>query len=438
MKKLIIIVTALLSAFISNAQTDTIISLTLDESIVIGLKNNYQILISQKDFEISENNNTWGNAGMLPTVTVGVSQANMFTNSDNLLIGERTDLITNSITPNLNAQMVLFNGFAIRLNKRNLEKFEELSEMSLRTTLENTISDIIRAYYSVLLENEKLKVTEELMNLSRDRYNYFLLKKDLGVAVTYDVLQLQNNFLTDSSTYLLQLMNSKSAVRELSKTLGDTALNEYEPTDDFITPDTTYILDDLERMMFMNNSALQMQYINTEVVENSIKLAKSSLYPSLTFSTGADHSNISGGDLNDNQYTTYSYGAYANLNLSYTIFNGNNRRRNISNSKIEADKIRLQIEELEMVMRNNLFIIRQLFENQKQLLKVAEENYKAAKLNLDISKEKFDVGAINSFNYRDVQLAYINIAYALLQAKFNFITTHTDLKKITGSLILSM
>lgn len=435
MKKSIIILIALFSSFIINAQTDTIISLTLDESIIMGLKNNYQILISKKDFEISENNNTWGNAGMLPTVTAGISQANMFTNSENLLIGERSDLLTNSITPNLNAQMVLFNGFAIRLNKRNLDKFEELSEMSLRMTLENTVSDIIRAYYSVLLENEKLKVTEELMNLSRDRYNYFLLKKDLGVAVTYDVLQLQNNFLTDSSTYLLQLMNSKSAVRELSKTLGDTALNEYEPTDDFLTPDTTYILDELERMMFMNNSALQMQYINTKVVENSIKLAKSSLYPSLTFSTGADHTNISGGDLNDNQYTTYSYGAYANLNLSYTIFNGNNRRRNISNSIIEADKIRLQIDELEMVMRNNLFIIRQLFENQKQLLRVAEENYKAAKLNLDISKEKFDVGAINSFNYRDVQIAYINIAYALLQAKYNLISTHNDLRKITGQLI---
>jgi len=69
------------------------------------------------------------------------------------------------------------------------------------------------------------------------------------------------------------------------------------------------------------------------------------------------------------------------------------------------------------------------------LLKVAEENYKAAKLNLEISKEKFDVGAINSFNYRDVQVGYLNTAFALLQAKFNLISTHTDLKKVTGSLL---
>jgi outer membrane protein TolC len=309
-----------------------------------------------------------------------------------------------------------------------------MSDMSLKMTLENTLTDIINAYYSVLLESEKLNVTKELMDLSRDRYKYFLLKQELGVAVTYDVLQLKNNFLTDSSSYLLQMMNTRTAVRELSKTMGDNQLNEYLPTDDFLTTDTTYILGDLENLMLENNTALQIQYLNETVIENSIKLAKSSMYPSLMLSAGADHTNSMYGDLGEDKLYTYSYGAYANLTLSYTVFNGFNRRRQINNAQIEADKLSLQTEELEMVMRNNLFLIWQLYENRKQLLKVAEENYKAAKLNLNISKEKFDVGAINSFNYRDVQMAYINTAFSLIQAKYNLISTHTDLKKISGKL----
>jgi len=436
MKKITALVISILIFTISNAQTDSTIQISLDDAIVKALEHNYQILIGKKDLEVSKNNNSWGKAGRYPTVTVGASQANRFSNSESQLTGNRNDMLTNSISPNLSAQMVLFNGFAIRLNKRNLEVYENMSEVSLKMTLENTITDVVQDYYSIILENEKLKVVKKLMNLSKDRYGYIKLKKDLGVAVTYDVLQFKNNFLTDSSNYLMQLMNTKVAIRNLSKTLGDSKLNEYSTITDFEVNDTTYSLGELENLMFANNTTLNLQYLNLKVVENSIKLAKSSLYPSLSLGAGADYSN------SNIQYydpsttmSSYNYGAYASLNLSYTIFNGNNRRRNISNAKIEAEKLRLKTEELEMLMRNNLFTIWQLYENRKQLLKVAEENYKAQKLNLDIASEKFNSGAINSFNYRDIQMAYLNTSYAYLQAKYNLIITDNDLNKLTGSIL---
>ncbi len=436
MKKVILIVLTVAFSIISNAQNDSIIQISLDDAIVKALENNYQILIGKKDLEVSKNNNSWGKAGRYPTVTIGASQSNIYNNSESQMTENRTDLISNSVRPNLNAQMVLFNGFAIKFNKKNLETYEQISETNLRMTLENTITDITNAYYSVILENEKLKVVETLMNLSKDRYEYIKLKKDLGVAVTYDVLQFKNNFLTDSANYLMQNMKTETAKRELSKTLGDNNISNYQPIGDFVINDTTYSLGDLETMMFQNNSVLKAQYLNAKVIENSIKLAKSSLYPSLTIAAGGDYTD-SRTEIIDpsNISNSYSYGAYANLNLSYTIFNGNNRKRSINNAKIEAEKLQLKTEELEMIMRNNLYTIWQLYENRKQLVKVAEENFKAAKLNLDIASEKFNSGAINSFNYRDIQMMYLNTTYSFLQAKYNLILTDNDLKKMAGSLI---
>lgn len=436
MKKITLIILTLALSFFANAQTDSTINISLDNAIIKALEQNYQILIGKKDLEVSKNNNSWGKAGMYPTVSIGASQSNRFNNAENQMSGDRSDMLTNSINPNLTAQMVLFNGFAIRLNKRNLEVYENMSEVSLKMTLENTITDVIKDYYSIILENEKLKVVKKLMNLSKDRYAYVKLKKDLGVAVTYDVLQFKNNFLTDSSNYLMQLMNTKVAIRNLSKTLGDSKLSEYIPASDFVVNDTSYSLGDLENLMLANNTTLNLQYLNLKVVENSIKLAKSSMYPSLSLGVGADYSNtrLQYFDPSVNS-TSYSYGAYASLNLSYTIFNGNNRRRNISNAKIEAEKLKLKTEELEMVMRNNLYTIWQLYENRKQLVKVAEENFKAQKLNLEIASEKFNSGAINSFNYRDIQMAYLNTSYAFLQAKYNLIITENDLNKLTGTIL---
>jgi len=69
------------------------------------------------------------------------------------------------------------------------------------------------------------------------------------------------------------------------------------------------------------------------------------------------------------------------------------------------------------------------------LLDLAFENLEAAKLNLQLSKERFDSGAINSFNYRDVQIGYITIAQRQLEAIYNLIDSQTALLRMTGTII---
>jgi outer membrane protein TolC len=54
---------------------------------------------------------------------------------------------------------------------------------------------------------------------------------------------------------------------------------------------------------------------------------------------------------------------------------------------------------------------------------------------LQLSKERFESGAINSFNYRDVQISYITIAQRQLEAVYNFIDAQTALLRMTGTII---
>ena len=72
-----------------------------------------------------------------------------------------------------------------------------------------------------------------------------------------------------------------------------------------------------------------------------------------------------------------------------------------------------------------------------ELLNVADENLEASQLNLSISEEKYRSGVINSFNYRDVQLIYLNAALRRLQAIYNLIDSKTQLTRITGGFLAS-
>ena len=77
----------------------------------------------------------------------------------------------------------------------------------------------------------------------------------------------------------------------------------------------------------------------------------------------------------------------------------------------------------------------ELYNIQKDLLIVADENLAAAKLNFQISEEKFKNGAINSFNFRDVQIIYLNASLQRLSSIYNLISTDTDLARLTGSIV---
>jgi outer membrane protein len=90
---------------------------------------------------------------------------------------------------------------------------------------------------------------------------------------------------------------------------------------------------------------------------------------------------------------------------------------------------------MEHALSNELFNLFDYYEVRIELLNVASENLEAAELNLSISGEKYKSGVINSFNYRDVQLIYLNAAVQRLHAIYDLISSRTQLTRITGGFL---
>ena len=84
---------------------------------------------------------------------------------------------------------------------------------------------------------------------------------------------------------------------------------------------------------------------------------------------------------------------------------------------------------------NGLLTVYEMYQIRKQLLSVADAGLETAQLNLDLSTEKFKNGSINSFNFRDVQIIFINSEFSRLEAVYNLINTHTELLRATGGII---
>ncbi len=421
MKRFIIIISGLL--LISSGITAQDRELSLSHAISLAMENNFGLRISKSETEIAKINNNWANAGKLPTIGFDLANTNNYNITD--------DNFVSRLNAGIGLRWTLFDGFRVSLTKDRLRQLEQLAEGQTAVVIENTIEDVILGYYEVLLQQELLKVLGIVMGLSEDRYEYEKTRQEFGNSVTYNVLQAKNNFLSDKAAYISQEVNFRHAVRNLDFILGEDSQTTWIFTEDFEADTVDYLLADLMDRMMSDNTVLKNQYINIMLSRNRTELSKSNYYPSVSLSAGLDNSTVfSPAASRGNNFSTYG-----NITLSYDIYQGGLRNRAMEVAKINESISGIEEEELKKSLTNQLLNLVDQYHVQKELLYIAGENVEAAELNMQIADDKFRTGAINSFNYRDIQLIYLNAAYQQRQDVYNLIATRTLLTRITGGFI---
>jgi outer membrane protein TolC len=415
----------MVSALIAEAQQP----LTLTDALTKALENNYGIRIAKQDQRVSEIQNNWGTAGRYPYINFALVNNNYYTfpNSD--------DYTTNALTGTASVSWTIFDGFSVRISKARLEELETMSKNNTVIMVEGTIQSIILAYYNVLLQKEKLATYSEVMDLSKDRFDQAESRKEYGSAVTYDVLQAKNAYLSDRAGYLLQEVQYKNSKRNLHYLMAETEAVDYEISDAFEAIPSEYTIAGLRSQMIDNNKSLQNQYVNQRLLENAIVSAKSNYSPSLNFSGGVIGSGTRY-DYESSDVSWTNYGRfYGNFTLSWNLFSGGERNRALQIAEIQNEIGKVELVDMQHDLDNQLANLYEFYLVRKELLMVAKENLEAAKLNMQISKEKFDSGAINSFNYRDVQEIYLQAAQGELEAIYAFIDAHTSLLRLAGVIV---
>lgn len=420
-------------------------NLSLSQAIEMGLNNSFQIQISEVNTQIAQNNNNWGMSGKYPTVNFSITLPNSFTDQNNptSFLPELSAFST-GLTPAIEAQWVLFDGYRVRFTKQQFEKLEELAQGEAKVAVENTIQAIILAYQAALIQKEQIRVLETVLDLSRDRIKYEQVKLEFGQSGKFNLLQIQDAYLSDSTNYLIQKNTYEIALRNLNLAMGlDDLSSTFTLTDQLNFETSSYTLEDLKDKMFSNNQSINNLLINKELSNIQTKIQESQNYPRIAIGAGGNY-NLSSSTVNtntregfklDTSATIKSLNAFLNVTATYNIFDGGVRKRQIENAKLNEMVAGLQIDELKRTLSGQLENTLATFNNQRQLVLLTQNLIENAEENLRIADERFKGGLITSFDYRTIQLNFINASQARLNAIFNLKTTETDLIKLIGGLI---
>ena len=415
--------------------------ISLEESIAIGLKQNFDILITKSEYDISTINNKWGNAGALPQINLSSRiEKNVSDQTNNPTSFIQELLKSDVINAGANINWTLFNGFAIRANKERLEQLQNLSENNFTLIIENNVQSIILAYYNCVIQKEREKLLQEIVNLSKERIIYEQTRNEIGISSKMEFLQMKNALLTDSSNLLIQKTNYINAVKNFNMLLSVDIEKEWIFTSDIKHDFKLYKFEDLLKKSLSDNTNIQNQYINIKLSEQDIILTKSSKYPMISFNSGLSYNqnNYDIGDANI-EYTGSTTGRslnyFTNLSMSLRIFNGGQVYNRIREMKIRNETNEIRLKKAKQEISYELSKTLQEYNNNIVLYNINKEAFDISKRNYELASDKKNRGIINSFTLRDIEIIYISSGINYLQSSYNLLERNMNLLRISGGIL---
>ncbi len=410
-------------------------NLSLKEAVTIAIQNSYDIKLVENNASIAKNNNNYGVAGGLPTVTATGTNNNTLTTINQTFPDPsrnttRSGVDGSTLNGGLSATMILFNGYRIAATKDRLASIEKQTEAALQTQMLNTSSTVMQQYYNVIRQAAFLKTIEKSIEASEERVAIVKTRQAIGVANQSDLLQsnLDLNALIQAKQNQLLVLEQVKA--DLYNSMVVPANSNYIFTDS-IQVDQKLNLSDVESKMKEHpllQSAQQLINVN-QFLE---KETKALTYPTLRANGGFNY--------NSNKSTAgfillnESYGPFLGFNLSIPIYAGSASKRAVKNAQINTLSAKLQYDNTAQDLATELFKTYQNYQNSLKQTPIELENYQMSEALLALVMEKFKLGQATIVDVKQAQQSFETAGFRLTSLKFSAKIAEIELKRLSNQL----
>ncbi len=417
---------------ISNGQE----ALNLKDALSIALQNNYNVRIARNATEVNTANNTLGNAGFLPNLSLNFGQNYNVNNTTQEFFSGETRTGNNVNTNNLNANLLLgwtvFDGLQMFVNKDRLTEIENLGQLNVQFQMENTISQVMNLYYSIEQHQRRIETIKKAIEISKERYQLAKLKQDLGSGSGIPVLQAEVDINADSSALIRQeliLRTSKIQLNELLSRAPETSFEVVPVSESPIIIEYNDIAEKSEA----RNVMLRLADKNIRISELNVKQWEANRYPTVDLNLGYNFTRLQAeiGILKFNQNAGLSFG----LTARWNIFNGWNNSREIQVAKLGVESGKLNKEQTALALKTDLFSIYNNYITSKELANLETNNIKIAQRNLDITTDKMRLGTIDALELRTAQLNLVDTEFRKITADFEVKLAEIELLRMAGELV---
>ena len=410
--------------------------LSSDDAVSIALKNNYNILVAKNSAEAAKINNSAGNAGMLPFVSLSASGNYSFNNSINQTLSSGSeskvsDAHSSSVNSGADLSWTLFDGGKMFITKSKLNEIQALGDIQYKAQVLQTIGDVIIAYYDVVRQTQQLVSIEEAINSTQTSVNILQTSFGAGLSPKTNLLQAE----IDLNVFRENAINQQAVIIASKRNLNQ--LLSRDPNTDFQVVDSIplgYVPDknELESKLYANNTSVQAFQKQAEIARLSLGETKTIQLPKLSFNAGY---NFNG---SKNNYSTIlqnqTAGPQIGGTLTIPIYQSGNAARQIETSRLQYQSAQFNLESTKIQINSDLQNTLTSFENQKNLLEIEKSNMELAKENLLITMERLRLGQTTSLELHQAQQSYVDSNTRYINFEYDLKVAETKLKQLLSIL----
>lgn len=405
---------------------------TLEECVNYALENNISIEQFRLDLEDATIDKSDAIGDFLPNLNGTLNgQSNTglsFDPTNNQPVNTTQITSSGSVTSSVN----LFNGLR-NIHRLNRAKLNAVANQYRLDDLVNDIRlNVAIAYLNILSNKEAYNVAKALYAVTEQDLIRTKELVESGVVAKGDLLDLE----ATAATREQQIINAENQVLisriGLAQLLQITDYENFDIANEVYEVPSTEIMSNSPKVIF--DEALSYRWdikfneTNVEIAKKDLQIAKGAAYPSLdafinynTRYSDQFFDPITGDVIPFKDQLWINDGIAFGAQISIPVFNGFSTKNGIKRSKIDVKRAELQLEQNKLDLETNINQAYVDVLNTSKAYEAALKTREARSLALDYSKERFDVGIMNSFDYSQAQARVDNAEAEVIRTKFDYI-----------------
>lgn len=427
--------TALLVLFTISIITAQQKKWTLEECVVYAVENNLTIEQYELDLQNALIDRSDAVGAFLPDANASLSASGNTGLSFDPTNNQPVTTTIFTATGGVSSSVLLFDGLR-NIHRLNRAKLNALANQYRLDDLKDDIRlSVANAYLQILSNKETLivfkaqyAITGQDLKRTTELVNAGVVPKGDLLEVEATAANLEQQIVNTENLVLISTINLAQLLQITDYENFHVAEADYEvPPSDILNNSAKEIF--AKALTFRNDIKLSNSYIDLAVKD--LAIAKGAKYPTLgaffnyntRYSDQERFNNITGmleaesfGDqlwLNDG----ISYGAQLNI----PIFNGFSVRNNVKRAEINVRKSEVQLEQDKLNLETN---INQAYVDVKSFSKAyyaAQKTADARRLAYDYSKDRYDVGLMNAFDFSQAQSRVEDAEAEVVRTKYDYI-----------------
>ena len=454
MKKNLLFIFLIISSFSFSQEKWTLemcVKRAIDENISIK-----QSELDYVDAEISRKN-AIGN--FIPNVNVGSSHSWNVGLNQNITTGLLENITTQFSSMNLNLGIDVYNGLK-NIKQLHLANLRILSSQFQLADMKENISLLVaNSYLQILFNKEFIKIQESQLELSKSEVERAKELVENGVIPKGDLYEFEANLAGVEKTLIDAQNNYALSKISLAQLLLLDDYQNFDIADKEYELEVSNILDKSPEEIFAvavsTKNEIKLFETNLDIAKKNLELNKSFLQPRLSafysYSTRIAYSDrlVGTGEFqnvpigfveNTNQRVltpvqkTRIIGAESfseqfdrnagqnfGLSLSIPILNNFSVRSNVDRSKVNILRNENQLLQKKLDLENTINQAHKDAQGAMKAFTASKKSLESRKLSYDYARDKFELGAMSSFDFTQVKQRFESAQSDLITSKFDLI-----------------